>query len=164
MNLFGLRVGNGVDFHKFGEEEGNFEIALGGVLVPFKRKILAHSDGDVILHSICDAIFGAIGEGNIGFHFPPSDAKWKDANSEIFLGYAHNLLTQKGILINIDVTVICEEPKIMPISPEIKQNIARILNINSSQISIKAVTTEKMGFLGRKEGIGAIATTLVCLH
>ena len=164
MNLLNLRIGNGVDFHKFGEENGEFEIALGGVLVPFNRKILAHSDGDVILHSICDAIFGAMGDGNIGFHFPPSDIKWKDANSEIFLEYAYNLLTQKGILINIDVTVICEEPKIMPISFEIKQNIASKLSINFNQISIKAVTTEKMGFLGRKEGIGAIATALVCLN
>ena len=164
MNLFGLRIGNGVDFHKFGEEEGNFEIALGGISVPFKYKILAHSDGDVILHSICDAIFGAIGGGNIGLHFPPSDAQWENASSEIFLQYAHNLLTQRGLLINIDVTVICEEPKIMPLANEIKQNIARILNVNSNQISIKAVTTEKMGFLGRKEGIGAIATALICLN
>jgi 2-C-methyl-D-erythritol 4-phosphate cytidylyltransferase/2-C-methyl-D-erythritol 2,4-cyclodiphosphate synthase len=165
MDIFNLRVGNGVDFHKFAPEEGNFSIALGGLIIPFQKKLLAHSDGDVILHSICDAIFGSLGNGNIGTHFPPSDIKWKDAKSEIFLEYAINLLTNTGgKLINIDTTVICEEPKIMPFAIQIKQNIAKITGLEMAKISIKAVTTEKMGFLGKKEGIGAITTILSYIH
>jgi 2-C-methyl-D-erythritol 2,4-cyclodiphosphate synthase len=164
MDIKNLRVGNGVDFHKFDSIEGDFFIPVGGILIPFKRRVLAHSDGDVVLHSICDAIFGAIGNGNIGYHFPPSDKKWKDANSQLFLEYANNLLTQKGFLINVDVTVICEQPKIMPFANEIKNNICNILNAGEDKISIKAVTSEKMGFLGRGEGIGAIATSLICLE
>lgn len=165
MNIQNLRVGNGVDFHKFDTtQEGDFAIPIGGYLIPFRYKVLAHSDGDVVLHSICDAIFGAIGNGNIGSHFPPSDPKWKDANSKLFLEYANKLLTQKGFLINLDITVICEQPKIMPFAENIKQNIVNILKCNYNQLSIKAVTTEQMGFLGRKEGIGAVCTSLVCLE
>ena len=163
MNIKGLRIGNGVDFHKFDPLEGDFKITLGGIKIPFKHKIMAHSDGDVILHSICDAIFGAISNGNIGSHFPPNEAKWKDAKSELFLQYAYNLLAQQGELINIDVTVICEEPKIMPFADLIKNNISSIVNISPNQVGIKAVTTEKMGFLGKKEGISAIANALICL-
>jgi 2-C-methyl-D-erythritol 2,4-cyclodiphosphate synthase len=164
MDLLGLRVGNGVDFHKFTTQEGEFELPVGGVYIPFKRQILAHSDGDVVLHSMCDAIFGVLANGNMGVHFSPSNPKWKNAKSQIFLEYALELLTNaKGRLINIDTTLICEEPKIMPHSLKIRENIAKITNINITQISIKAVTSEKMGFLGRGEGIGAITTLLAHL-
>ena len=161
MDLSGLRVGNGVDFHKFTTEQGDFELPIGGMFIPFKHQILAHSDGDVVLHSICDAIFGVLANGNIGSHFPPSNPKWKNANSQIFLEYALELLAHsKGKLINIDTTVICEEPKIMPHALKIRENIAKITGLQISQVSIKAVTSEKMGFLGRGEGIGAITTLL----
>lgn len=160
MNLQGLRVGNGLDFHAFSHEKGAHKIALGGILFDFHAKIVAHSDGDVILHSICEAIFGAIGEGNIGTHFPPNDQKWKGANSTIFVKHALKMLEDKGgILINIDVTVVCEMPKIMPRVNEVKQNLISILK--TPNISIKATTTEKLGFLGRGEGIGAMATSLI---
>jgi 2-C-methyl-D-erythritol 2,4-cyclodiphosphate synthase len=163
MNLHGLRVGNGVDFHSFSTEEGDFKLALGGVSVPFHKKVLAHSDGDVILHSICEALFGAMGEGNIGTHFPPSDQRWKGANSTIFVKHALDLLKQKnGVLINIDITVICEVPKIMPIADGIKKNLSEVLQ--TQNISVKATTTEKLGFLGRGEGIGAIASSLIYLN
>jgi 2-C-methyl-D-erythritol 2,4-cyclodiphosphate synthase len=162
MEVFGLRIGNGVDFHSFAEESGNFTIPLGGVLIPSKHKINAHSDGDVILHAFCEAVFGATSNGNIGTHFPPSDVKWKGASSTIFALYAIDLLTkQNGKLINVDFTVICEEPKIMPFANEIKLSLAKITGLSVNQIGVKATTTEQMGFLGRKEGIGAIATVLL---
>lgn len=160
-----LRIGNGFDFHKFENEEGEFAIPLGGILVPFKKRVLAHSDGDVIIHSLCDAIFGALCDGNIGTHFPPSEAKWKGARSVIFLEYAKKLLTERGGKItNIDVTVICEAPKVMPFAIEIRENLARVLSISKNVISVKATTTEAMGFLGRGEGIGAITNLLLCLE
>jgi len=165
MDLMKLRIGGGVDFHAFAPEEGKFFITLGGVKVPFKKKLIAHSDGDVIIHSLCDAIFGTICDGNIGTHFPPSEAKWKDSPSEIFLNLAaQKLLSKKGKIINIDITVICEAPKVMSIAPDIRNNLSLILNLSKDVISVKAVTTEKMGFLGREEGIGCITNLLICLE
>jgi 2-C-methyl-D-erythritol 2,4-cyclodiphosphate synthase len=164
MIMKGLRIGNGVDFHKFSSDEGLFEIKIGGIAFPFNKQLIAHSDGDVVLHSICDAIFGSLANGNIGTHFPPSDAKWKDANSKIFLEYATQMLKNaNGKILNIDTTIICEAPKIMPNSLKMRQAIALMTGLELSQISIKAVTTEQMGFLGRKEGIGAITTMLICI-
>ena len=165
MDLMKLRIGNGVDFHAFSNDEGDFTIPLGGVLVPFKKKLIAYSDGDVIIHSLCDAIFGAICDGNIGTHFPPSEAKWKGAPSVQFLEVAmQKLLTKKGKIINIDITVMCEAPKVMPISLNIRNNLAKVLNLSNDVISIKAVTTEQMGFLGRGEGVGCITNVLICLE
>ena len=159
-----LRVGNGVDFHKFAPEIGDLHIMLGGIKIPHKQKLLAHSDGDVILHSMCDAIFGAIASGNIGSHFPPSDSNWKDAESKIFLEYAYQLLKKAGgEIVNFDFTVMGENPKIMPHAIAIRENISKILGLETSRISIKAVTTEAMGFLGRGEGIGCLATGLFIL-
>lgn len=165
MNNFSkLRIGNGVDFHKFANEEGKFLLPIGGIKIPFYKKILAHSDGDVLLHSLCDAIFGSLANGNIGTHFPPSDDKWKNANSIIFLEYAINELKKKGgTIINIDSTIICEEPKIMPHVPKMKEIISKICNLEIAQISIKAVTTEKMGFLGNKEGVACLTNILTML-
>ena len=163
MDISGLRVGNGVDFHRFCEDEGDFNLPIGGVIIPFRKRVLAHSDGDVVLHSICDSIFGAISNSNIGTHFPPNDLRWKNASSELFLKYAFDMLSKRGILLNVDVTIICEKPHIMPFSEEIKKNIGRILNTEKDRIGIKAVTSEKMGFLGREEGIGAVSTCLICL-
>lgn len=164
MDIFNLRIGNGIDFHKFSLEEGTFSIKLGGISIAYKKYLLAHSDGDVILHSLCDSIFGALSEGNIGVHFPPSEPHWKDADSQIFLQYALSMLQKKGAkIINMDITVICEAPKIMPHSSAIIANISRLSQLAGDRIGLKAVTTEKMGFLGRGEGIGCYSNILISL-
>jgi 2-C-methyl-D-erythritol 4-phosphate cytidylyltransferase/2-C-methyl-D-erythritol 2,4-cyclodiphosphate synthase len=161
-----VRVGIGFDVHRFKEiEEGkNSGIPLCGIIVPHNKAIEAHSDGDVAIHAIVDAILGAISEGDIGTHFPPSDPKWKNANSEQFLLYANNLLINKGGKINnIDTIIICEKPKVGPYREQMKENLARILNIARDRVSVKATTTEKLGFTGREEGIAAQAIVSITL-
>lgn len=151
-----IRLGNGFDVHAF--EAGKFVI-LGGIKIPHKFKLCGHSDADVVLHAITDAIFGALADGDIGTHFPPDDQKWKDASSDIFLKYAQKLAKGRNFKIgNVDCTVICEEPKIKPHAELIKKNIQNILNLNKDRVSIKATTSEKLGFTGREEGIAALAT------
>ena len=151
-----IRLGNGFDVHAF--EAGKFVI-LGGIKIPHTFKLCGHSDADVVLHAITDAIFGALAEGDIGTHFPPDDDKWKDASSDIFLKYAQKLAKGRNFKIgNVDCTVICEKPKIKPHAELIKTNIQNILNLNKGRISIKATTSEKLGFTGREEGIAALAT------
>ena len=151
-----IRLGNGFDVHAF--EAGKFVI-LGGIKIPHTFKLCGHSDADVVLHAITDAIFGALAEGDIGTHFPPDDDKWKDASSDIFLKYAQKLAKGKNFKIgNVDCTVICEKPKIKPHAELIKTNIQNILNLNMDRVSIKATTSEKLGFTGREEGIAALAT------
>ncbi len=157
-------TGIGFDAHKFFENTTNENfITLGGVKIPFSKSIEAHSDGDVLIHAVVDALLGAMGEGDIGLHFPPSDIKWKNANSIIFLEHCLELLNQKNARINnIDVTIICEQPKLYSFKESIRLNLSKILRINHEYINIKATTTEKMGFTGRGEGIAvqAIATIL----
>ena len=151
-----IRLGNGFDVHAF--EAGKFVI-LGGIKIPHTFKLCGHSDADVVLHAITDAIFGALADGDIGTHFPPYDKKWKDASSDIFLKYAQELAKGRNFKIgNVDCTVICEEPKIKPHAELIKKNIQNILNLNKDRVSIKATTSEKLGFTGREEGIAALAT------
>ena len=151
-----IRLGNGFDVHAF--EAGKFVI-LGGIKIPHTFKLCGHSDADVVLHAITDAIFGALAEGDIGTHFPPDDDKWKDASSDIFLKYAQKLAKGKNFKIgNVDCTVICEKPKIKPHAELIKTNIQNILNLSKDRVSIKATTSEKLGFTGREEGIAALAT------
>ena len=155
-----IRLGNGFDVHAF--EAGKFVI-LGGIKIPHTFKLCGHSDADVVLHAITDAIFGALAEGDIGTHFPPDNDKWKDASSDIFLKYALKLAKGRNFKIgNVDCTVICEKPKIKPHAELIKTNIQNILNLTMDRVSIKATTSEKLGFTGREEGIAALATvTLV---
>ena len=151
-----IRLGNGFDVHAF--EAGKFVI-LGGIKIPHTFKLCGHSDADVVLHAITDAIFGALAEGDIGTHFPPDDDKWKDASSDIFLKYAQKLAKGRNFIIgNVDCTVICEKPKIKPHAELIKKNIQNILNLNKDRVSVKATTSEKLGFTGREEGIAALAT------
>ena len=151
-----IRLGNGFDVHAF--EAGKFVI-LGGIKIPHTFKLCGHSDADVVLHAITDAIFGALAEGDIGTHFPPDDDNWKDASSDIFLKYAQKLAKGRNFIIgNVDCTVICEKPKIKPHAELIKTNIQNILNLNKDRVSIKATTSEKLGFTGREEGIAALAT------
>ena len=153
-----FRTGIGYDVHAF--EKGQ-TIILCGIKIPYKYSLMGHSDADVSMHAITDALYGAIAEGDIGTWFPPNEPEWKNKNSEIFLEHSKNLLINRGFLIsNIDCTIICEEPKITPHVKKMKDNIARILDIEKQRISIKATTSEKLGFIGRKEGIAtqAIAT------
>ena len=154
-----IRIGNGFDVHAF--EAGNFVI-LGGVKIPHTFKLCGHSDADVVLHAITDAVFGALAEGDIGTHFPPDDAKWKDASSDIFLKYAIKLAKNKNFRIgNIDCTVICEKPKIKPHAELIKTNIQNILNLKKDRVSVKATTSERLGFTGREEGIAPLTTVIL---
>ena len=158
--MLDIRVGNGFDVHAFAE--GN-EITLCGLKIPFSKKLLGHSDADVGLHAITDALYGAIASGDIGTHFPPSDNAWKDAASTVFLKHAVQLVKKLGFKINnIDCTIICEQPKIGPLSNQMKSSVSKIMDLDISRISIKATTSEKLGFTGREEGIAALATAAVC--
>ena len=156
-----IRVGHGYDVHAF--EPGD-AVILGGVKIPHDRRLKGHSDADVALHTITDAIYGAISDGDIGHHFPPSDPQWKGTASDVFLRHAvERVQSRNGIVTAIDLTIICEEPKIGPHRDTIRMRIADITGIASERISVKATTTEKLGFTGRSEGIAATATATVML-
>ena len=151
MNTCNIRIGSGFDVHKF--TEGNSVLLL-GIKIPFKKSLEGHSDADVGFHSIVDAILGSIGKGDIGEHFPPTEKKWKNKNSLFFLEYANNLLQKENFTINnLDITLICEKPKIINYKQKMKKKISQILKINIDLINIKGTTTENLGFLGREEGI-----------
>ena len=154
-----MRIGSGFDVHAFGD--GN-HLMLGGVRIAFDRGIVAHSDGDVVIHALCDALLGALALGDIGTHFPPADPQWKDADSRRFLRHCAMLLDQHGwTLANADVTVICERPKIGPHAEAMRGNLAADLGVSIAQVSVKATTTESLGFTGRSEGIAAQAVVLL---
>ena len=154
-----MRIGQGFDVHAFGEGD---VVVLGGVRVPHRRGVVAHSDGDVVIHALCDAIFGALALGDIGRHFPPSDDRWRDADSRQFLRHAALLMSQhKYRLGNADITVICETPKVGPHAEAMRANLAEDLACEVARISIKATTTERLGFTGRGEGIAAQACVLL---
>jgi 2-C-methyl-D-erythritol 4-phosphate cytidylyltransferase/2-C-methyl-D-erythritol 2,4-cyclodiphosphate synthase len=155
-----IRLGNGFDVHAF---EAGDHVTLCGIDVPHSHKLKGHSDADVGMHAVTDAIYGALAEGDIGRHFPPSDPQWKGAASEIFLRHAVDLARARGFEIsNIDVTLICERPKIGPHASEMQSKMSNIMGMAIDRISIKATTSEQLGFTGREEGIAAIATaTLV---
>ena len=157
--MIDVRLGNGFDVHAF--TEGN-EITLCGVNIPFSKKLLGHSDADVGLHAVTDAIYGAIANGDIGKHFPPSDPKFKNASSDLFLKHAVQLTNKLGYQINnVDCTIICEQPKIAPFSERMRASISEIIGLDKQRISVKATTSEKLGFTGREEGIAALATVTV---
>jgi 2-C-methyl-D-erythritol 2,4-cyclodiphosphate synthase len=154
-----MRIGQGFDVHAFGEGD---HVILGGVRVPHRRGVVAHSDGDVVIHALCDAIFGALVLGDIGTHFPPSDERWRDADSRQFLRHAAMLMAQHGYRLgNADVTVIGEAPRIGPHAQAMRENLAADLDSEIGRISVKATTTEKLGFCGRGEGIAAQACVLL---
>ena len=154
-----LRTGQGIDFHRL--EKGR-NLWLGGILIPSEKGCLAHSDGDVLIHAICDAIFGAAALGDIGHHFPDSSPEFKDIDSKILLENTFNLIKEKGFsIVNIDSTVCLEKPKIAAYIPEMRTTLAGILNTSADNISIKATTAEKLGFIGREEGVVAIASVLL---
>lgn len=155
-----IRTGNGFDVHAFTEGD---HVMLCGIRVPHVRGLLGHSDADVGMHALTDAIYGALAEGDIGRHFPPSDPQWKGAASHIFLSHATRLARDKGYaLSNADVTLICERPKIGPHALEMAYELSRIMGVEADRVSVKATTSERLGFTGREEGIAALATvTLV---
>jgi len=154
-----MRIGQGFDVHAFGEGD---HVTLGGVRVPHHRGVVAHSDGDVVIHALCDAIFGALALGDIGTHFPPSDERWRNADSRQFLRHAAILMAQHGYTLgNADITVICELPKVGPHARAMRENLAADLDSEIGRISVKATTTEKLGFCGRGEGIAAQACVLL---
>lgn len=135
---------------------------LGGVRVPHERGVVAHSDGDVVLHALCDAMLGALALGDIGQHFPPSEPRWKDADSLAFLRHCDGLVRERGWIVgNADITVVCERPKVGPHAPAMREAIATALGILMDDVSVKATTTEALGFTGRREGIAAHAVVLL---
>ena len=157
-----IRIGNGFDVHKFADTPG--PIILAGLSVDSARGMLAHSDGDVALHAICDAIFGALADGDIGHHFPPSDPEWHEADSSLFLKFAtERVRARAGRIMNLDLTIICETPRIGPLRDKMRARIANITNLPLGRIAVKATTSEKLGFTGRGEGIAAQATAAVIL-
>lgn len=154
-----MRIGQGYDVHAFGEGD---HLMLGGVRVPFERGIVAHSDGDVLIHALCDALLGALALGDIGRHFPPSDARWRGADSRLFLQHCAQLMHDHGYRLgNADVTVVCERPKIGPHAQAIRAVLAADLATSIDNVSVKATTTEQLGFCGRGEGIAAMAVVLL---
>ena len=160
-NLTDIRVGNGFDVHAF--EPGD-SVILCGIPIQHSAKLKGHSDADVAMHSLTDAILGAIGEGDIGAHYPPSDPQWKGTDSSVFLKGAADLVKQRGGIINHgDITIICEEPKLRPHIDTMRARLAEILGMQIERISVKATTSEQLGFTGRREGIAAMATATVRL-
>jgi 2-C-methyl-D-erythritol 2,4-cyclodiphosphate synthase len=154
-----MRIGHGFDVHAFGEGD---HLMLGGVRIGFDRGVLAHSDGDVVLHALCDAMLGAAALGDIGRHFPPADPRWKDADSRVFLRHSAALLRERGWRVgNADITVVCERPKIGPHANAMRALIAGDLGIERDAVSVKATTTEGLGATGRGEGIAAHAVCLI---
>lgn len=156
-----MRIGHGYDVHKFDQTSTACLIRLGGVDVPADQALLAHSDGDVVLHALCDALLGAAALGDIGEHFPDTDKQWKGVDSSHLLRHVTRLIQLKGYRIeNVDITIAAQAPKLSPYKKAMIEAIAKVLQINVDQVNVKATTTERLGFVGRKEGI---AVDAVCL-
>jgi 2-C-methyl-D-erythritol 2,4-cyclodiphosphate synthase len=154
-----MRVGNGFDVHAFGAGD---HLMLGGVRIAHERGVIAHSDGDVVIHALCDAIFGALALGDLGTHFPPTEERWRDADSRSFLRHAAALMRERGYRLgNADITVIAETPKVGPHVPLMREHLAADLDAALDCISVKATTTERLGCIGRGEGVAAQATVLL---
>ena len=154
-----MRIGHGYDVHRF--TEGEF-VVMGGEKIPFNKALLAHSDGDVLLHAICDALLGASGQKDIGFHFPDSDPQYKGIDSQKLLSLVGKIVSDLGYTIcNIDCTIIAQAPKMLPFIDKMRENIANCLEVDVTQINVKATTEEKLGFTGRGEGISAHAVCLI---
>jgi len=162
MNMTQIRTGMGFDVHQLTVGE---ELWLGGLKIDHDKGLAGHSDADVLLHALTDALLGAAGEGDIGDHFPPSDPKWRGASSDKFVEFAASVIKHKGGRINnVDMTVICEAPKIKPHREAMRENIARMLSVAIEQVSVKATTTEHLGFTGRGEGIAAQAVATISME
>jgi 2-C-methyl-D-erythritol 2,4-cyclodiphosphate synthase len=154
-----MRIGSGFDVHAFGDGD---HVVLGGVRIAQTRGLLAHSDGDVLIHALCDALLGALALGDIGVHFPPSNPRWKDADSTLLLAQCMTIVRDRGFaLANLDATLICEFPKINPHVAAMRARLAEVMQCDIARISVKATTTETLGFTGRGEGIAAQAVVLL---
>lgn len=154
-----MRIGQGTDIHAFGP--GDF-VMLGGVSIPHTRGVVAHSDGDVVLHALCDALLGAAALGDIGQHFKDTDPRWKGADSKGFVRHIMGMLRTRNLRVgNADVTVLAEAPKVGPHRDPIRRQIAELLEVSPDDVNVKATTTERLGFLGRAEGIAAQAVVLL---
>ncbi|MGY6277942.1 2-C-methyl-D-erythritol 2,4-cyclodiphosphate synthase [Methylomonas sp. MgM2] len=154
-----IRVGMGYDVHRFTD---GHHIILGGVIIPYEKGLEAHSDGDVVLHALADAILGAAALGDIGKHFPDTDPEFKGADSRVLLRHVYKIVQDKGYkLVNADITIIAQAPKMLPHVPGMRANIAEDLAVDVDFINVKATTTEKLGFEGRKEGIAVQAVVLI---
>jgi 2-C-methyl-D-erythritol 2,4-cyclodiphosphate synthase len=154
-----MRIGSGFDVHAFGP--GEF-VMLGGVRIAHARGVLAHSDGDVLLHALCDALLGAAGLGDIGQHFPDSDPRWKGAASARFVSAVLAMVRGRGFsVVNTDLTLMCEAPRVAPHREAIRAEVARLLEVAVERVNLKATTTERLGFLGRAEGLAASAVVLL---
>ncbi len=157
--MTGLRIGTGYDVHRLAEGR---RLILGGVEIPFDRGAVAHSDGDVLLHAVCDALLGALALGDIGQHFPPSDPAYAGISSLLLLEKTAALAAARGYrVVNLDTTIIAQAPKLAPYIPAMREAIARVLGIEAAVVSVKATTEEKLGFTGRGEGIAAQAAVLL---
>ena len=153
------RIGFGYDVHPLVE---NLPFTLGGVVIPHCKGAVGHSDADTLIHAICDALLGAVNLGDIGMHFPDSDPDLKGIDSKILLQKVMSLITQKGYhVVNVDTTICLQQPKLRPYIPQMQETLARVMSISDDQISIKATTTERLGFTGREEGVAAYAVVLV---
>jgi len=154
-----FRVGQGYDVHRFGDGD---HVMLCGIAVPHERGVIAHSDGDVALHALCDALLGALALGDIGQHFPDADVAYKGADSCALLQRVYQLVKEKGwLLSNADITIIAQAPKVLPFRVQMQQRVAQVMDVDWDRISVKATTTEQLGFEGRKEGIAAQAIVLL---
>jgi 2-C-methyl-D-erythritol 2,4-cyclodiphosphate synthase len=154
-----LRIGSGVDIHAFGPGDS---VMLAGVRVPHTHGVVAHSDGDVLLHALVDALLGAAGLGDIGMHFPDTDPRWRGADSARFVLHARELLEQRGYrILNADLTLLAQSPRVSPLRDAMRDNVARLLQVPPDCVNIKATTPEHLGFLGRKEGLAAMASVLI---
>jgi 2-C-methyl-D-erythritol 2,4-cyclodiphosphate synthase len=154
-----MRIGHGYDVHRFGPGD---KLILGGVSIPYQHSFVAHSDGDVLIHALIDALLGAAALGDIGQHFPDTDAKWQGANSRQLLAAVVAMIGSKGyILGNADITIVAQQPKMLPHLDKMRLNLAADISCNIDQINIKATTTEELGFAGRKEGIACHAVALL---
>ncbi len=154
-----LRIGHGYDVHKFG---GEGPVILGGVAIEHDQGLIAHSDGDVALHALCDALLGALAMGDIGHHFPDTDAAYSGADSRVLLRHVYALVRAKGYQVNnLDLTIIAQAPKMAPYIQTMRERIAAVLEADIEQVNVKATTTEKLGFVGRKEGIACHAVALL---
>jgi 2-C-methyl-D-erythritol 2,4-cyclodiphosphate synthase len=154
-----MRIGSGFDVHAFGPGDS---VVLGGVRIAHTRGVVAHSDGDVVLHALCDAMLGAAGLGDIGMHFPDTDPLWKGANSRRFVEAVLEMLSVRKLRVgNADITVLAQAPKMSPHRLEIRRSIAQMLGVTENQVNIKATTTEHLGFIGRNEGLAAQAVVLL---
>lgn len=154
-----MRIGHGFDVHRFG---GEGPCILGGVAVPYEQGLIAHSDGDVVLHALCDAILGALALGDIGQLYPDNDNSYKNIDSRILLRDVYERMVQKGYQVgNLDITIMAQAPKMLPYEVQMRANIAQDLHLDLEAVSVKATTTEKLGFVGRKEGIACEAVVLL---